>query len=117
MAALWGARVASTSALPPATEPAAAESHSAEAARLCAAAAAGGDAPCRALLVLVDTPALYALRGAGAPPLPPRTACLLAAPAADQAAPASLGAQPLDLPTSPGRLLARLRAAAAIAAA
>jgi len=123
-AAQWGAVPAATSSLPFAAyadfqAASAAETQSEEAARLrgCVAAAAGSGGPWRALLVLADARAAVALRGGGAPPLPPRAVCVLAAPAAEQAAWSALRAAPLDLPTSPGRLLAALRAAAAAAAA
>jgi CheY-like chemotaxis protein len=82
----------------------------------------------RALLLVVDPPAHALLCGPDAPPLPSRAACVLAAQPAEQTAWRCDAAAPergrgvapaalLDLPASPGRLLARLRAAADAAAA
>jgi CheY-like chemotaxis protein len=82
----------------------------------------------RALLLVVDPPAHALLCGPGAPPLPSRAACVLAAPPAEQTAWRCDAAAPergrgvapaalLDLPASPGRLLSRLCAAADAAAA
>ena len=121
-AAQWGAAPVATSALPLLAYNAEAsagptESQTAEAVHLrgFVSAAAGVGASRRALLVLADPRAAMALCGEGAPPLAPRTVCLLAAPSAEQAGLAGLGAAPLDLPTSPRRLLAALRAATAAA--
>ncbi len=80
------------------------------------------DGPLRVRDVL-DEPLLGALCDAEAPPLPPRVVCVLAAPPAvcsKWRAKAAACVPPvafLDLPVSPGRLLARLRDAADAAAA
>jgi CheY-like chemotaxis protein len=105
MAAGWGAQHVATSSV-------------SSAAQLRAAAKAAALDAARATVLLLDEPLLAALCDEDAPPLPPRVVCVLAAPPAvcskwRAKAKACLPAAAfLDMPVSPGRLLARLRDAA-----
>jgi CheY-like chemotaxis protein len=92
------------------------------AAQLRAAALAAARDAARAIVLLLDEPLLEALCDEDALPLPPRVVCVLAAPPAvcskwrTKAAACLPPAAFLDLPVSPGRLLARLCVAAEAAA-
>jgi CheY-like chemotaxis protein len=118
MAATWGA-AAREAAQPPGgadDAPAVARQLRAEA----ASAASAGGSPHRAVLLVVNAPTMAALCSAGAPPLPRGAVCVLAAAPAERAAWTAEAAAArgccapaafLELPTSPGRLRARLAAA------
>ena len=123
MAATWGAKTvaAASETFPQDGEAALNAAELLAAVQAAAAHRTHSDAP---LLVLADAAALTALQQGDA--LPTGVCCVLTATPAERAAAKQLEAARgaaareqllLDLPTSPGRLFARLRAAAAVASA